>query len=59
MWRNDPKFSEVRQEHNILRSQGGRQLIDGELGTPPTFILDSVNSLTFFLRCKYLNSSLS
>jgi hypothetical protein len=29
------------------------------LDTPPTLILDSVNSLTFFLRCKYLNSSLS
>lgn len=22
MWRNDPKFSKVRQEHDILRSQG-------------------------------------
>jgi len=29
MWRNDLKFSEVRQEHNILRSRGDHQLIDG------------------------------
>ena len=28
MWRNDSKFSEVRQERNILRSQSDHQLID-------------------------------
>lgn len=59
VWGNNPEFSEVGQEHDILRSQvSARQSIE-ELDILPTFVLDSVSSLTFFLRCKYLNSSLS
>ena len=58
MRRYDPKLREVGQERNVLRFQDEYESIGGGV-EPPTLILDSVNSLTFFLRCRYLNSSLS
>jgi len=59
MWGHNPKLREVGQERDVLGFRGQCKSTDGGASTSPTLILDSVNSLTFFLRCKYLNSSLS